>query len=88
MSNPYSTDRRWSDHFIPAIAEIVGREVIEVDYPHGDSTWPDTPTILERNFGHLDAATVRQVSYENAAALFDHPVPPVPEAATEESRDG
>ena len=30
-----------------------------------------------------DAATVRQVSYENAAALFGHPVPPTPEAATE-----
>jgi predicted TIM-barrel fold metal-dependent hydrolase len=65
-----------------------GHVMVESDYPHADSTWPDTPGIVERNFGHLDAATVRQVCYENAAALFDHPLPPTPEAATEESGDG
>jgi predicted TIM-barrel fold metal-dependent hydrolase len=60
-----------------------GHVMVESDYPHADSTWPDTPRVVERNFGHLDAATVRQVCYENAAALFGHAVPPTPEAATE-----
>ena len=60
-----------------------GHVMVESDYPHADSTWPDTPRVVERNFGHLDAATVRQVCYENAAALFGHPAPPTPEAGTE-----
>jgi predicted TIM-barrel fold metal-dependent hydrolase len=72
-----------------------GHVMVESDYPHADSTWPDTPEIVDRNFGHLDAATLRQVSYENAAALFDHPLPAgvnvapaEPGAARGESGDG
>ena len=27
--------------------------MVEVDYPHGDSTWPDTQVVIERCWGHL-----------------------------------
>jgi predicted TIM-barrel fold metal-dependent hydrolase len=50
--------------------------MVESDYPHADSTWPDTPEFVQRNYGHLPADTLRQVTYANAAALFDHPLPP------------
>ena len=50
--------------------------MVESDYPHADSTWPDTPQVVERNFGHLDPATLRQITAGNAAALFRHPLPP------------
>ena len=29
--------------------------MVEVDYPHGDSTWPDTQAVIERAWGHLPA---------------------------------
>jgi predicted TIM-barrel fold metal-dependent hydrolase len=50
--------------------------LLESDYPHADSTWPDTPQVVEHNFGHLDADTLRKIRYGNAAALFGHPEPP------------
>ena len=49
--------------------------MVEVDYPHADSTWPHSRDVLERCIGHLDAETVAKVTHENAAALFRHPVP-------------
>ena len=49
--------------------------MVESDYPHADSTWPDTPAVVDRNYGHLPADVVRKVTYANAAALFDHPLP-------------
>jgi predicted TIM-barrel fold metal-dependent hydrolase len=54
--------------------------MVESDYPHADSTWPDTPDLVARNFGPLGTETLRRVSYANAAELFRHPAPP--EAAT------
>jgi len=50
--------------------------MVEVDYPHGDSTWPDTQAVIEQAWGHLPAAERRAMCCENAAALFRHPLPP------------
>lgn len=50
--------------------------MVEVDYPHGDSTWPDTQAVIEQAWGHLPAAERRAICCENAAALFRHPLPP------------
>jgi predicted TIM-barrel fold metal-dependent hydrolase len=44
--------------------------MVEVDYPHADSTWPDTQELLHRRFAHLPDATVRKLTHENAEALF------------------
>ena len=27
--------------------------MVEVDYPHGDSTWPDTQLVIEKCWGHI-----------------------------------
>ena len=51
--------------------------MVEVDYPHGDSTWPDTQAVIEAAWGHLPAAERRAMCSENAAALFRHPLPEV-----------
>jgi predicted TIM-barrel fold metal-dependent hydrolase len=51
--------------------------MVEVDYPHGDSTWPDTQAVIKAAWGHLPAAERRAMCCENAAALFRHPLPEV-----------
>lgn len=51
--------------------------MVEVDYPHGDSTWPDTQQTLVDAWGHIPAAELRMMCAENAAALYSHPLPPV-----------
>jgi predicted TIM-barrel fold metal-dependent hydrolase len=51
--------------------------MVEVDYPHADSTWPDTQQVIAESWGHLPAADLRALCCENAAALFRHPLPPV-----------
>jgi len=31
----------------------VDRIMLEVDYPHGDGTWPDTQETIARTWGHV-----------------------------------
>ena len=49
--------------------------MVEVDYPHGDTTWPDTQLVIEKAWGHLPADELRAMCSENAAALYRHPLP-------------
>jgi predicted TIM-barrel fold metal-dependent hydrolase len=49
--------------------------MVEVDYPHGDSTWPDTQAVIEKYWGHIPADELRAMCSENAAALYRHPLP-------------
>ena len=49
--------------------------MVEVDYPHGDSTWPDTQQVIADVWGHLPPAELRKLCCENAAALYRHPLP-------------
>jgi predicted TIM-barrel fold metal-dependent hydrolase len=49
--------------------------MVEVDYPHGDSTWPDTQSVLADVWGHIPAAEMRRLCCENAAELYRHPLP-------------
>jgi predicted TIM-barrel fold metal-dependent hydrolase len=49
--------------------------MVEVDYPHGDGTWPDTQDVIEKYWGHIPAAELRMMCSENAAALYRHPLP-------------
>lgn len=62
---------------VDAVLARVGPDhiMVESDYPHADSTWPSTPTVLSSNFGHLSADVVAKVTYGNAASLFGHPLP-------------
>jgi predicted TIM-barrel fold metal-dependent hydrolase len=52
--------------------------MVEVDYPHGDSTWPDTQDVIARVWGHLPVGDLRKLLYANAASLFRWPLPPDP----------
>ncbi len=49
--------------------------MVEVDYPHGDSTWPDTQDVIERLWGHLPVEDLRKLTHENAARLYRWPLP-------------
>jgi predicted TIM-barrel fold metal-dependent hydrolase len=52
--------------------------MVETDYPHGDSTWPDTQDVIERCWGHLPVEDLRKMTHQNAAALYRHALPPNP----------
>jgi predicted TIM-barrel fold metal-dependent hydrolase len=49
--------------------------MLETDYPHGDSTWPDTQSVIEQAWGHIPPAELRAMCSQNAAALYRHPLP-------------
>jgi hypothetical protein len=50
---------------------------VEVDYPHGDSTWPDTQAVIEKHWGHLPTHELRMICSENASKLYRAPLPHV-----------
>jgi len=56
----------------------VSHIMIEVDYPHADSTWPETQDFLADRLAVLSVEEQRAICFENAAALFRHPLPPNP----------
>jgi predicted TIM-barrel fold metal-dependent hydrolase len=58
---------------------VIGVEniCVEVDYPHGDSTWPDTQAVIEKYWGHLPNHELRMMCSENAAKLYRVPLPEV-----------
>jgi predicted TIM-barrel fold metal-dependent hydrolase len=49
--------------------------MVEVDYPHGDGTWPDTQRVIEECWGHIPIDELRAMCCQNAAALYRHPLP-------------
>jgi predicted TIM-barrel fold metal-dependent hydrolase len=49
--------------------------MVEVDYPHGDGTWPDTQRVIEECWGHIPIEELRAMCCQNAAALYRHPLP-------------
>jgi predicted TIM-barrel fold metal-dependent hydrolase len=53
----------------------VDHVMAEVDYPHGDGTWPDTQLVIEKYWGHIPADELRALCCENAARLYRHPLP-------------
>ena len=64
----------------PSVIELrsrIGVEhiMLESDYPHADSTWPDTQLVLAATLGHLPDDELRAVAGGNAARLFRHPLP-------------
>ncbi len=44
--------------------------MVEVDYPHADSTWPDTQELMHEHLGHLPDDVVAKLTHENAERLF------------------
>ena len=68
------------DPSILPLRERIGIDhiMLEVDYPHADSTWPDSQAFFDRNLRDLPVEHVRKLAYANAAALFRHPLPANP----------
>ena len=56
----------------PEIIQAVGEDNIlwGSDYPHPDSTWPDSQKVIQRNLGHLPEKKLRKIICENAGMLY------------------
>lgn len=54
------------------LLDLVGPDIVclEVDYPHSDSTWPNTPERIVGDLAGLDPATVAAVTHGNAMRIF------------------
>ncbi|HEX4659010.1 MAG TPA: amidohydrolase family protein [Streptosporangiaceae bacterium] len=53
----------------------VERIMLEVDYPHPDSNWPNTQAVFAEQLKDVPAAESELISWRNASDLFRHPVP-------------
>jgi hypothetical protein len=45
------------------------------DYPHPNSTWPNSRRVIERDLGHLSEETRAKLVRENVARLYDIKIP-------------
>jgi predicted TIM-barrel fold metal-dependent hydrolase len=52
--------------------------LVETDYPHADSTWPNTQSLLRTHFAGVPAAEVRRMCWQNAVEVFGATPPPQP----------
>jgi len=52
-----------------------GNVMVESDYPHADSTWPNTQQMLREHLAGLSDDAVQRITWANASALFRHDVP-------------
>ena len=58
-------------HGLRNLDEIgVDNVTYESDYPHSDSTWPNTRVVAEEQMKHLDAATVEKLVRGNAIRML------------------
>jgi predicted TIM-barrel fold metal-dependent hydrolase len=59
------------------LLDVIGEDhvLLEEDYPHCDSLWPRTQSVIAQCVRDLPASTQRKLTWENAATLFRHPVP-------------
>jgi predicted TIM-barrel fold metal-dependent hydrolase len=48
----------------------VNNATFEVDYPHTDSTWPDTKKLAEDHFAHLSQKTIYKICRGNAIRML------------------
>jgi hypothetical protein len=53
----------------------IERITIEADYPHLDSSWPNTQRLFQQQLADASDYERRRIAWENAAELFRHPVP-------------
>ena len=69
------------NHGLASLDEVgVDNITFETDYPHTDSTWPDTKQVAEDMMGHLPADVVWKIVRGNAARMLhlDIEAPPRP----------
>ena len=51
----------------------VDRIMFESDYPHFDSSWPNTQDILHSQIRHFTPDEIAKVTHQTASALYRHP---------------
>jgi predicted TIM-barrel fold metal-dependent hydrolase len=58
--------------------DLIGadRVMVETDYPHQDSTWPTTQSMLRRQLSHLPSDVVDDVCWRNAVRVYGAAPPP------------
>lgn len=62
---------------LPLRHEIgLDRIMFETDYPHSDSSWPDTQELLARQLAGVPEDEAARLTWQNAAELYRHPVSP------------
>lgn len=49
--------------------------LVECDYPHCDSTWPNTQSKLGEELAGLPAEDIERITWRNASELYRHEVP-------------
>jgi predicted TIM-barrel fold metal-dependent hydrolase len=66
--------------------DLIGEDkvMVETDYPHYDSTWPESQAMIRSELTGLAPSTIRKVCYENAARIYRHPSPPAEMIANSE----
>jgi predicted TIM-barrel fold metal-dependent hydrolase len=65
------------DPSIVALRDVIGVDhiMVESDYPHADSSWPDTQAVVAATWGHIAEGELRAIAAGNAARLFRHALP-------------
>ncbi len=51
----------------------VGNILVESDYPHCDSTWPNSQSIIHQEIGDLPAADIERITWRNAVRVVPAP---------------
>jgi predicted TIM-barrel fold metal-dependent hydrolase len=52
----------------------VDRIMVETDYPHSDSSWPDTQDLLGRQLADMTDEDATRLTWRNASELYRHPI--------------
>ena len=65
----------FSSYYDPRALELrheigIDRIMVETDYPHYDSSWPDTQELLRRQLAGLPDEEIRLLTHANAEALY------------------
>jgi predicted TIM-barrel fold metal-dependent hydrolase len=65
------------DPSVMPLRHVIGIDhiMVESDYPHADSSWPDTQRVLTETMEGVPDDELRAMAYGNAARLFRHPLP-------------
>jgi predicted TIM-barrel fold metal-dependent hydrolase len=68
------------------LLDLIGEDsvMVETDYPHFDSTWPDSQQMIRNELEHLPDDVIRKVCFGNAARIYHHPAPPADMVAASE----
>jgi predicted TIM-barrel fold metal-dependent hydrolase len=55
------------------LLDIIGEDnvMLECDYPHSDSTWPDTVNLARKWLGHLPEDVQHKITVGNASRVYD-----------------